>query len=246
MKIKISLLVMALVIAALLSGSAAASDWQIIGGFNITNVTLDTYNNTIDRLNTVAETGVVGVNQLFTSSNLDKMDNIDRVPLLYLGVKRPINDSWDLNIRYEYIFGEVEQSYNAVEVNESGIEGPHEGSIAVDLHGLTFLADYNIDENWYLSGGLGYHWGTKTTDFEGAVYNALDVSPDSDLEAGKNDYDLSNGISVRAGVGYVRDFADNWDVNAKIDYLYIELEDEQSGNIYSRGFSYTIGLGYDF
>lgn len=231
---------------ALLSGSAAASDWQLIGGFNITNVTLDTYNETIRDLNNIAETGVLGGNQLFTPSNVEKMDEIDRVPLIYLGVKRPINDNWDLNIRYEYIFGEVEQSYDAEEVNNSGIQGPHEGSIAVDLHGLTFLADYNIDENWYLSGGIGYHWGTKTTDLEGAVYQTLDASPDSKLEAGKNDYDLSNGISVRAGVGYVRDFADNWDINAKIDYLYIELEDEQQGNIYSRGFSYTIGLGYDF
>ena len=216
---------------ALLSGSTAASDWEVIGGFNITNVTLDTYNDTIDNFNT-AITVTDG------ATLIDEFDNIDRVPLLYLGVKRPINENWDINIRYEYIFGEVEQIYNAGETFDN--------SIAVDLHGLTFLADYNIDENWYLSGGLGYHWGTKTTDLNGPVYETLSTDPDRDVELGENDYDLNNGISVRAGVGYVRDFADNWDVNAKIDYLYIEIDDEQQGNIYSRGFSYTIGLGYDF
>ena len=231
MKIKLAWLVLALVMVALLSGSAAASDWEVIGGFNITNVTLDTYNDTIDNFNT-AITVTAG------ATLIDEFDNIDRVPLLYLGVKRPVNENWDINMRYEYIFGEVEQRYNFGETFDN--------SIAVDLHGLTFLADYNIDENWYLSGGLGYHWGTKTTNLNGPVYEGLSQDPDRDVELGENEYDLSNGISVRAGVGYERDFADNWDVNAKIDYLYIELEDEQSGNIYSRGFSYTIGLAYSF
>jgi len=120
MKNKIIVMMMALLLVGLMAGSAAASDWEAIGGLQIVNVTLDTYNETIDGFNTVAE----GVDP-----DLDKFDNIDRVPLLYLGAKKEINDKWDLNIRYEYIFGEVEQSY-AVGTDS------YKNLIDVALHGI--------------------------------------------------------------------------------------------------------------
>jgi len=223
---------MALMIVGLMAGSAVASDWEAVGGLQIVNVTLDTYNETIDGFNTVAE----GVDP-----DLDKFDNIDRVPLLYLGAKKKINEKWDLNIRYEYIFGKVEQSY------AFGTDS-YENSIDVALHGITFLADYTINENWYATGGIGYHQGTKTTDLKGYVYDTAipALNPNTSVEPGENEYDLDNGISLRAGVGYKRGFAENWDFNAQLDYIYIELDDEQQGNIYSNGFAYTAGLTYSF
>jgi long-subunit fatty acid transport protein len=143
-----------------------------------------------------------------------------------------------LVIRYEYIFGEVEQNY------KTPLDS-YDNSIKVDLHGITFLADYEINENWYATGGIGYHQGTKTTDLNGPVYRGVSIKKPS-VETGKNDYDLDNGISVRGGIGYKRSFAENWDFNAQLDYLYIELDDEQQGNIYSKGFAYTAGLTYHF
>jgi hypothetical protein len=202
---------------------------KLIGGFQIVNVTLDTYNDTIDSFNDAAK----GVDP-----NTDEFDNIDRVPLIYVGAKKTINDKWDLNFRYEYIFGEVEQSYSVP-------GNTYDNSIAVDLHGLTFLADYEINENWYATGGIGYHQGTKTTDLNGPVYQGISAKKPS-VKTGENEYDLDNGISLRAGVGYKKNFAENWDFNAQLDYLYIELDDEQQGNIYSKGFSYAVGVTYKF
>ena len=230
MKNKIIVLMMAFMIVGLMAGSAAASDWEAVGGMQIVNVTLDTYNDTIKSFNDAAEA---------VDPDVDKFDSIDRVPLIYLGAKKEINEKWDLNIRYEYIFGEVEQSYNFGTDN-------YDNSIAVDLHGLTLLADYEINENWYASGGLGYHQGTKTTELDGYVYETLVPSKNPNVKSGKNEYDLDNGISVRAGVGYKRGFAENWDFNAQLDYIYIELDDEQQGNIYSKGFSYGLGVTYSF
>ena len=238
---KITVLMMALMIVGLMAGSAAAqTDWEAIGGFNITNVTLDTYNDTIKSFNTAAETGLQGkIATAIPTSDVDKYDQIDRVPLLYLGAKRDINEKWDLNIRYEYIFGEVEQNYTV------GAD-TYNNSIGVVLHGLTFLADYEINENWYATGGIGYHLGTKTTDLNGQVYQAISQDPTRDVETGENEYSLDNGISLRSGIGYKRGFADDWDFNAQLDYLYIELDDEQQGNIYSKGFSYTAAVTYSF
>jgi len=232
---------MALMMLGLVAGSAAASDWEAIGGLQIVNVTLDTYNDTIDKFNDAAEfyPVSVGVSAPISTSNLNKFDNIDRVPLIYLGAKRSINEKWNLNIRYEYISGEVEQEYT-----ESG--NSYDNSIAVDLHGLTFLVDYEINENWYATGGIGYHQGTKTTDLNGPVYTAVSQDTTNSVQTGKNEYDLDNGISVRAGVGYNRSFATNWDFNAQLDYIYIELDDEQQGSIYSKGFSYGLGVTYHF
>ena len=230
---------MALIIVGLMAGSAAASDWEAIGGLQIVNVTLDTYNETIDKFNTAAKTYPIFAGApTSTTSDVDKFDNIDRVPLLYVGAKKELNEKWGLNIRYEYIFGEVEQSYTV------GTD-TYDNSIEVALHGLTFLADYEINENWYATGGIGYHQGTKTTDLNGEVYEGVSAAKPS-VEVGKNEYDLDNGISVRAGVGYNRSFATNWDFNAQLDYIYIELDDEQQGNIYSKGFSYGLGVTYHF
>ena len=132
MKNKIIVLMMALMIVGLMAGSAAASDWEAVGGMQIVDVTLDTYNETIKGFNDAAETGLQGkIPTPIPTSNVEKYDQIDRVPLLYLGAKKEINDKWDLNIRYEYIFGEVEQSYSV------GTDS-FDNSIAVDLHGLTF------------------------------------------------------------------------------------------------------------
>lgn len=232
---------MALMIVGLMAGSAAASDWEAIGGMQIVNVTLDTYNETIDFFNGAAEDNLSAPipPSPVTTTDVDKFDNIDRVPLLYVGAKKKINEKWDLNIRYEYIFGEVEQSYTSGGTS-------YDNSIAVDLHGLTFLADYTINENWYATGGIGYHQGTKTTDLNGPVYENYVTLLKPSVQTGENEYDLDNGISLRAGVGYNRSFAKNWDFNAQLDYLYIELDDEQQGNIYSKGFAYTAGLTYSF
>ena len=114
--------------------------------------------------------------------------------------------------------------------------------------GITFLADYTINENWYATGGIGYHQGTKTTDLNGYVYDTAipGLNPNTSVKPGENEYDLDNGISLRAGVGYNRSFAKNWGFNAQLDYLYIELDDEQQGNIYSNGFAYTAGLTSSF
>ncbi len=232
MKKKISLMILTLIFVSFFAvNTGAQSDWEATSGFNITEVTLDTYNDTIDSFNDAAVGGV-------GETNVDEYENIDRVPLLYLGAKRPINENWDLNIRYEYIFGEVEQEYS------TQIDS-YDNSIAVDLHGLTFLGDYSINDNWYASGGVGYHWGTKTTDLNGPVYDGVSQKKPS-VETGENEYDLDNGVSLRAGVGYDREFAKDWTFNGKIDYLYIELDDEQQGNIYSKGFSYTAGVTYRF
>ena len=162
----------------------------------------------------------------------------DKSKKLHEEAKKEINDKWDLNIRYEYIFGEVEQNYSV------GADS-YDNSIAVGLHGLTLLGDYSINDNWYASGGVGYHWGTKDTKLNGPVYDTIGPLSDS-FDAGEQEYDLENGVSLRAGIGYDREFAENWTFNGKIDYLYIELEDEGQGNIYSKGFSYTAGLSYNF
>lgn len=216
MRYKISLIILTFIFISVFTASAAAqSNWEATSGFNITNVTLDTYNDTIYKFNGYVETGISGS---IPTSSVEEFDNIDRVPLLYLGAKKSLNEKWDLNIRYEYIFGEVEQSYSV------GTES-YDNSIKVDLHGLTFLADYKINENWYASGGIGYHQGTKNTELYGPVYQTIGPLSDS-FDAGDQEYDLENGISLRAGVGYDRDFAENWTFNGKIDYLYIELEDE--------------------
>jgi len=236
LKFKISLIILTILFVSIFAVSAGAqSDWEAVSGFNITNVTLDTYNDTIDRFNGYVDTGLSGS---IPTSDFTEFENIDRVPLLYLGAKRPINEDWDLNIRYEYIFGEVEQNYSV------GADS-YDNSIAVGLHGLTLLGDYSINDNWYASGGVGYHWGTKDTKLNGPVYDTIGPLSDS-FDAGEQEYDLENGVSLRAGIGYDREFAENWTFNGKIDYLYIELEDEGQGNIYSKGFSYTAGLSYNF
>jgi len=156
-----------MLISILTLNVAAQSGWEAISGFNITNVTLDTYNETIDNFNdavpslnlsgpellqkyessdvtlTTEEQQEIGTILATTDvTNKEDYENIDRVPLVYLGAKRAISDKTDLNIRYEYIFGEVEQSYTANNVK-------YDNSIAVDLHGLTFLLDHEINERWY-------------------------------------------------------------------------------------------------
>lgn len=242
MKNKIIVL-MALMIVGLMAGSAAASDWEATSGLNITEVTLESYNETIDSLNLLAENGISAAG--ITTNNVEKMDNIDRVPLIYLGGKNDFSEKWDINVNYEYIFGEVEQSFSSSEgtilVDGNPVtvpSGENDGSIAVDLHGIAALGEYELTDNWYARGGIGFYNGTKSVKLKGPTYETAQIARDKD-------YDLS-ATSYRAGVGYKRSFADDWNFNGKIDYLYMELDDEDEGNIYSSGFSYTAGVTYSF
>ncbi|MFW6030925.1 MAG: outer membrane protein [Halanaerobiales bacterium] len=226
MKNKIIVLVMALVIVGLTAGSAAASDWEAVGGVAITNVTLDKWNSTIDDLNT----------NFFNESNpgttnVEEMDNIDRVPMIYLGTKKEFKQNWVGSLRYEYIFGGVEGSAN--------IGGDdHTAETDVKLHGLALLADYNLNNRWNIGGGVGFYKGTKNKDIQGPVFTGYGLAEDTD-------YDL-DAVNYRLGVGYERSFAANWDFNAGLDYLYMEIDDEEEGNVYSKGFSYNLGLTYHF
>ncbi|PUU95529.1 MULTISPECIES: hypothetical protein [Halanaerobium] len=223
MKNKIIILMMALMIVGLLAGSAAASDWEAVGGISITNVTLDKWNSTIDDLNNLVASNFQGS---ISTSNIEKMDNIDKVPMLYLGAKKKVSDKWTANIQYEHIFG-------AVETNFDSAVGKGSAEIDVALNGLALLADYELSERWTTGGGVAFYKGTKDKNFEGQAFAA------SGLVDEKVDLDA---VSYRWGIGYKRQFADSWDFNAGIDYLYLEMDDEDEGDVYSNGFSYKAGL----
>jgi hypothetical protein len=75
-KNKIIVLMMALMIVGLAAGNAAASEWEAVGGLVITETTLDAWNEKIDEVNKKVFSQV---------SNGEEMDNIDRVPMIYLG-----------------------------------------------------------------------------------------------------------------------------------------------------------------
>jgi len=135
-KNKIIVLMMALMIVGLAAGNAAASEWEAIGGIAITNVTLDKWNSTIDDLNTLVASDFRGQ---IPTSNIDEMDNIDRVPMIYLGAKKELNDKWTANIQYEHIFGTVETDFDSA-------VGSGSAEIDVALNGLAFLADYELNE----------------------------------------------------------------------------------------------------
>ncbi len=199
----------------------AESDWDLTGGMAITNVTLDTWNESIDELNVVMTSPLFG--------DAEEMDNIEKVPMIYIGATREVNEKLSTEFRYEYIFGAVEGS----------VKSPAgKGEIDVKLHGLTGLVDYQLNDNWTVGGGLGFHWGTKTKDFDGAlILNA--ATPDHE------EFDL-DGMSYRLGLGYERAIAENWDFNGSLDYIYLELDDEEEGNVYSKGLSYNLGLAYNF
>lgn len=234
---------MALMIVGLTAGSAAASEWEAIGGISITNVTLDQWNAKIDSVNSVLGAERSG---LTNSTNTDKMDNIDKVPILFLGAEREINDKWAAEFRYEYIFGGVE---GEADVNlPPGVPGgpvlrakaKHKAELEVKMHGLAALAKYKINDNWSTRGGIGIYDGTKTKKVKGPAFGSKEDDSDYDLDA----------VSYRLGIGYERSFAQNWSFNGNIDYLYMEIEDEDPGekdpNIYSKGFSYGLGLTYHF
>jgi len=224
---KFIVLMMALMIVGLMAGSAAASDWEAVGGLAITNVTLDKWNSTIDDLNTLVASDFQG---LIATSNIEEMDNIDRVPMIYVGAKRSLNDKWTANIQYERIFGSVETKFDSA-------VGSGSAEIDVVLNGLSFLADYELNEKWSLGGGISFYKGTKDKSFEGQAFATSGlVDKEVDLDA----------VSYRMGVDYTRSFAENWNFNAGLDYLYLEMDDEEEGNVYSNGFSYTAGLAYSF
>jgi len=246
---KITVLMIALMIVGLMAGSAAASDWEMTGGLAITETTLDVWNDVIDNLNDSFENGFTNPNTGTTipTRNEEKAENIDRVPMLFVGARKDINEKWTGELRYEYIFGTVEGEAEAVigGTNPSNfVWEKQEAKLDVKLHGITALADYQLNERWTVGGGVGIYNGTKNKDFEGEIFKALNasgkkVTPDDE------DFDL-DAMSYRLGVGYERGFAENWDFNANLDYLYIEIDDEDDGNVYSKGFSYGLGVTYSF
>jgi len=222
-KKKIIVLMMALMMVGLVAGNAAASEWEAIGGMAITETTLDAWNEKIDR-----------VNQVFSQDpNGEEMDNIDRVPMLFAGARKQINDKWAGIIRYEHIFGKIEGSSTL-----SGM-GLHEGEIEVKLDGLALLGEYELNDRWLLNGGIAFYDGDKSKKFSGLAFAGQPETP-ADAE-----YDL-DAVSYRAGVKYSKAFAENWDFNANLDYLYMEIDDEDDGNVYSKGFSYGLGVTYHF
>ncbi|TDO95114.1 outer membrane protein with beta-barrel domain [Halanaerobium saccharolyticum] len=227
MKNKIMVLMIALMLVGLMAGNAAAAEWKAVGGMAITNVTLDKWNSTIDDLNTLVASDFKGA---IATSNIEKMENIDRVPMIYVGAKKRLNNKWTTTVQYERIFG-------AVETNFDSAVGSGSAEIDVALNGIGILADYSLNQRWSLGGGIAFYKGTKDKDFEGQAFAASGlVDKEVDLDA----------VSYRLGVGYERSFADNWDFNAGLDYLYLEMDDDEEGNVYSNGFSYTAGLTYSF
>jgi hypothetical protein len=212
-KNKIIILMMALMIVGLLAGSAAASDWEAVGGLSITTVTLDQWNAKVDSVNEVLS--AEGSPLLIDSTNKEEMDNIDKVPMFFIGAEKEINDKWSTEFRYEYIFGTVEGSadvtYDLTAVGGSAGTSKHEAELDVKMHGLAALAKYQINNNWSTRGGIGFYNGTKTKKVSGPVFVAKGVADD-------NEYDL-DAISYRLGVGYERSFAQNWSFNGNIDYL---------------------------
>jgi hypothetical protein len=243
---------MALMIVGLMAGSAAASDWEMTGGLAITETTLDVWNDVIDNLNDSFENGFdfpdgSGGTVTVMTENEEKAENIDRVPMLFLGARKDINEKWTGELRYEYIFGTVEgHTYLDSNANLYGFTPGEKQSAELDvkLHGITALADYQLNESWTVGGGVGIYNGTKTKKFEGAVFEAIHASGKK-VTPKDEDFDL-DAISYRLGVGYERAFAQNWDFNANLDYLYMEIDDEDDGNVYSKGFSYGLGVTYHF
>ncbi|ADO78058.1 autotransporter domain-containing protein [Halanaerobium praevalens] len=241
MKKKIIVMLMVLLSVGLMAGHAAASDWEAIGGMAITEVTLDKWNGTIDDLNETYfdENGLIAQKGL-PVNDVEKMDNIDRVPIVYLGAQKALTENWDGTIRYEYIFGGVEGSANIGgeegSANIGGEEHEHTAETDVRLHGLAFLTDYNLNERWSLGGGLGFYRGTKNQNLVGSRFGKKEGDTDYDLDA----------VSYRLGLAYERSFAENWNVNAALGYIYMEIDDQDEGNVYSKGFSYSLGVGYNF
>ncbi|RCW48231.1 hypothetical protein [Halanaerobium sp. MA284_MarDTE_T2] len=206
MKCSIVLLIMVMLfIGSFAVTVQAESDWEMTGGLAITNTTLDVWNESIDNLNKVLNKGV----------NTEEMDNIEKVPMLFLGGRKNINEKWTTEIRYEYIFGTVEGEAIMQSPSSRKLQ-KHGGEIDVKLHGIVGMADYKLNENWTIGGGIGVYNGSKTKDFEGdiLVNNLLAVDPVNDHNPTPNHekYDL-DGISYRFGVGYEKEITANWGFN---------------------------------
>ena len=220
---------MALMIAGLAAGNAAASEWEAVGGLAITETTLDAWNEKIDEVNKKVFSQV---------PNGEEMDNIDRVPMIYLGARKQINEKWAGVVRYEHIFGKIEGEATLPAL----YGGYHEGEIEVKLNGLAFLGEYELNDRWSLNGGAAIYNGDKSKKFSGAAFVNEPKTPADE------EYDL-DAVSYRAGVKYAKAFAENWDFNANLDYLYMEIDDAdptETTGIYSAGFSYGLGLTYSF
>jgi hypothetical protein len=209
---------------------------KLLGGMAITETTLDAWNEKIDRVNTIFDGSNPSVP--VPASDVEKMDNIDRVPMIFVGARKQINKKWAGVVRYEHIFGTIEGSSTL-----QGLSEPeHKGEIEVKLNGLAFLGEYELNQRWSLNGGVAIYDGDKSKKFSGSAFARNPATP-ADAE-----YDL-DAVSYRAGVKYTKAFAENWDFNANLDYLYIEIDDEdptEETGIYSAGFSYGVGVTYSF
>jgi long-subunit fatty acid transport protein len=219
---------MALMIVGLMAGSVAAqTDWEANSGLAITNVTLDAWNNKIE-----------AANQVFSADpNGTEMEEIERVPMLYVEAKRPINDKWDAGLRFENIFGTVEG-----EANVPAFGGEQTGEIDVSMTGFVLLADYNLAERWSVGGGVGFYNGTKSKKFTGGAFASNPATPTDE------EYDL-DARSYRLGLNYNNSFAESWAFKGGMDYIVMDVDDSdptETEDVESRGFSFNAGVTYSF
>lgn len=156
MKKYIKLLTFTIIFAIIFSATVfAQSGWEATSGFNITQVTLDTYNTTIDDLNE-------SISQIPYNTNIKEMENIDKVPMIFFGTNNQINEKYDVDLYYENIFGEVETTFDSTNgVLPLGGEATYNleadsntGIIEVDLKGVSAIINYRLSENWGVGGGL--------------------------------------------------------------------------------------------
>jgi len=219
---KITVFIMAVMIVGLMAGSAAAqSNWEVNSGLAITNVTLDAWNNKIEKANQVF--GAV--------PNGTEMEEIERVPMLYVEAKRPVNEKWDAGLRFENIFGTVEGEATLA-------SGEHTGEIDVSMNGVVLLTDYNLSERWSVGGGVGFYNGTKSKKFTGDAFG----------DPTDEEYDL-DATSYRLGVNYNNSFAESWAFKGGMDYILMDVDDSdptETEEVESRGFSFNAGVTYSF
>jgi len=152
----IKLLTFTIIFAIIFSATVfAQSGWEATSGFNITQVTLDTYNTTIDDLNE-------SISHIPYNTNIKEMENIDKVPMIFFGANNKVNKKYDIDLYYENIFGEVETTFDSTNgVLPLGGEATYNleadsntGIIEVDLKGVSAIINYRLSENWGVGGGL--------------------------------------------------------------------------------------------
>jgi len=170
------------------------------------------------------------------------MEEIERVPMLYIEAKRPVNDNWNAGLRYENIFGTVEGEATLPTTGE------HTGEIDVEMDGIVLLADYNLAEKWSVGGGVGFYNGTKTKDFDGTAFETAEPINGVNPTPNYAEYNL-DAVSYRLGLNYNNSFAESWAFKGGIDYLVMDVDDSdptETEEVESRGFSFNAGVTYRF